>query len=115
MARMTRRGFLGALAAAAATVAGAPAFAAVEKIDRRFCLIGKRIVLDKPLVLSGLDSFEIRDCIISASENFVGDKLLVVKNCERAVIVGCCFETGNVGWSSDAGFFWRQEINVGTA
>lgn len=97
MANLTRRGFLGALAAAGATVAAAPAFAAVEHIDGRFRLIGKRLVLDRPLVLKGLRNFEVRDCVILASENFVGESLIIAEDCEGGVIANCVLDFSSAG------------------
>lgn len=101
MTRMTRRGFLGALAAAGATVAAKPAFAAAEYIDGRFTLIGRELVLDKPLVLKGLNGFFIRDCIISASENFVGNALVHIANRQGGLITECRFDVRNVKHNRD--------------
>lgn len=74
---LTRRGFLGALAAAGAATATGPASALVVQKDERFILRGKHLILDKPLDLRGLTDFLIEHCHIQASARFPAGEGLI--------------------------------------
>lgn len=91
---LSRRGFLGALAAAGAVTALGPAAQAVEFASGRFVLEGKVITLDEPLVLEGLENFLIKDCVFITSDKFPNGKpAIIMSNCNNGVITRCHIDT----------------------
>lgn len=79
---LTRRGFLGALAAAVAT----PALPSVPVFNGKFHLVGREIALSRPLVLTGLSDFFINDCTFYKASDFEGKCMIDTRGAKGMIV-----------------------------
>lgn len=54
---------------------------------------GQYFLLDRPVILKGLKNVVIRNCHFVCSDDFVGDYMMKLDQCEGFVIQGCNFQS----------------------